>query len=202
MQRLPLYPGLLPDIRAHRQPRGEAGPLPWKCVAAYRKTRRAVAHDTEPRTTRAWPPATLPQPRTASKRIASDFMQLSRLVILAAAGMSVAGCGSSTVSAQKSLEQRRVGDLARKCGESESAVEANINVFLRTAQTHGLHGSYVEAAEALDTVANYAEGHREAPDCRRLLAALVAVGKHPPKERVCFAYQTGRICFEPPSKKK
>jgi hypothetical protein len=93
-----------------------------------------------------------------------------------------------------------VADIARKCGESESDVEANLNVFLRTARVHDVHGSSAEAAEAVYKVATYAEGHKEAPDCRRLLAVLIAVGKNPPKGRVCFPYRAGRVCVVSPSK--
>ena len=127
-------------------------------------------------------------------------MQLRRLLIVTAAALSVAGCGSGTSSVQKSSVPRRVADLARKCGESESDVEANVNVFLRVANAHGLHGSSAEAADALDKVATYAEGHKESPDCKGLLAALISVGRNPPTRRICFPYRTGRVCFAPPSK--
>jgi hypothetical protein len=104
-------------------------------------------------------------------------------------------------SRQNSTTRRQVADLARKCGESGSAVKANVNVFLTTVKAHGLHGSYAEAVQALYTLVNYAEAqHEAAPDCTRLLSALVSVGKHPPKERVCFPYQTGRVCFVSPTK--
>jgi hypothetical protein len=122
-------------------------------------------------------------------------------LILMAAALSVAGCGSSKGSQQNSPTRRQVADLARKCGESESAVKANINVLLTTAKAPDLDGSYAEAARALYTLVNYAASHHEAaPDCKRLLGALVSVSKHPPKARICFPYQTGRVCFVSPNK--
>jgi hypothetical protein len=127
-------------------------------------------------------------------------MRLKGLLVLAVAGFCIAGCGSATPRSQTSPEQRRVADLARKCGETEAAVRANVKVFLSTASAHGLHGTSGEATEALDTLVNYAEGHKEAPDCRRLLAILVTIGKHPSRKRVCFPYESGRVCVVPPLK--
>jgi hypothetical protein len=68
-------------------------------------------------------------------------------------------------------------DLTRKCHEPESAVAADIRASLKSAEAQGLHGSLVEVAENLDTLATYAEGQRERPNCEALLAALVASAK-------------------------
>ena len=126
-------------------------------------------------------------------------MRFKGLIVLAA-GLAIAGCGSSTTKAKTSPEQRRVADIARKCGESEATVAAYVKVFLKTAAAHGERATSSEATEALDTLVNYADEHKEPPDCNRLLAILVMEGKHPPKEPVCFPYQTGRVCVVAPRK--
>jgi hypothetical protein len=127
-------------------------------------------------------------------------VQLRSLLILVAATLSIVGCGSGATAKQESPEQRRVADLAHKCDEPESAVENNVSVFLRTAKAHGRGGSSAEATEALSKVVNYAGKQGTTPaNCKGLLAALIEVGKHAPRGRVCFPYETGRVCFVSPS---
>ncbi len=127
-------------------------------------------------------------------------MRLKISLVVVVASLGVAGCGSNTKSPRKSPEQQRVADLARKCGESEAVVADNVKVFLTAASDLGVHSSISEATDALDTVVDYAERQKVAPDCKRLLSVLVTVGRHPPKGRVCFPYETGRICVVPPLK--
>jgi hypothetical protein len=127
-------------------------------------------------------------------------MQLKIPAILAVATLGVAGCGSSAASPKKSSEQRRVADLARKCGESEVAVVANVKALLRVTSAHGIHATPGEATDLLEKTVDYAERRKAAPDCKTLLAVLATVAQHPPKGHVCFGYGTGRFCVAPPLK--
>ena len=128
-------------------------------------------------------------------------MQVRRLLIVAAATLGVAGCGSSAGTAQSASAQGRFADLAHKCGESESRVQADLQTFVRTAGAHALHGSTTEAAQVLYTVVSYAaaRGTKEPQDCRRLLALLAAVGKQPLKQRACYPYRARQVCFVRPT---